>query len=263
MGQRKGIILAAGKGSRMRSDLPKVLHEINGKPMVLYSIDVLRGLGVDDIILVVGYKNELIEQRLKGVPNVRFALQAEQKGTGHAVMQAAPLLQGYDGEVFVIYGDMPLLKPETLRQLPERLAAEQAAAVLLTLTMDNPPEFGRIVRNAQRGVQRIVEVRDASPEIFAINEVNVGVYLFRAPLLVQALSQITDSNAQREYYLTDVVEVLARQGQRVVTVPVEELDEVMGVNAQYQREYAERLDDIRHAESMYQLIDAVARMRRR
>lgn len=263
MGQRKGIILAAGKGSRMRSDLPKVLHEIHGKPMILYSIEVLRTVGLDDIVLVVGYKHELIRERLQGVPNVRFALQEQQQGTGHAVMQAIPLLQDYAGEVFVLYGDMPLLKPETLRQMPERLGAEQAAAVLLTLTMENPPEFGRIVRNAQGGVDRIVEVRDATPEILAFNEVNVGVYLFRAPLLFQALTQITNNNAQREYYLTDVVEVLARQGHRVVTVPVEELDEVMGVNAQYQREYAERLEDIRYAESMYQLIDAVARLRRR
>lgn len=262
MGQWKGIILAAGKGTRMRSDLPKVLHEIHGRPMILYSIDVLRTVGLDDIVLVVGYKHELVQERLQGVPNIHFALQAEQKGTGHAVMQAVPLLHGHAGDVFVLYGDMPLLKPETLRQMPERLAAEQAAAVLLTLTTENPPEFGRIVRNAQGGVERIVEVKDASPEILAINEVNVGVYLFRAPLLFQALTRITNNNAQQEYYLTDVVEVLARDGHRVLTVPVEELDEVMGVNAQYQREYAERLDDIRHAESMYQLIDAVARMRR-
>lgn len=263
MGELKGIILAAGKGTRMRSDLPKVLHEINEKPMILYSIDVLRRLGLDDIVLVVGYKHELIRERLQGVPGIRFALQAEQHGTGHAVMQAVPLLQGYTGDVFVLYGDMPLLRAETLRQMPERLVADEAAAVLLTLTVENPPEFGRIVRNARGDANRIVEVRDASAEILAINEVNVGVYLFRAPLLFEALTRITNNNAQHEYYLTDVVEVLTRAGHRVSTVPVEELDEVMGVNAQYQREYAERLPDIQHAESMYQLIDAVARLRRR
>jgi bifunctional N-acetylglucosamine-1-phosphate-uridyltransferase/glucosamine-1-phosphate-acetyltransferase GlmU-like protein len=247
----------------MGSTLPKVLYEINGKPMIHYCVELLESVRVHEIVLVVGYKHELVRDRFQErVGSIRFAIQEQQLGTGHAVMQAETLFAGFDGYVYVIYGDMPLLKPRYLEDLARVTHETGATGAILTLSMPDPPEWGRIVRDSAGNVVRIVEVKDATPEVLAIQEVNVGVYYMHAPALFDALRKIGPANTQKEYYLTDVVEVLAREGLRVSTTLADNLDDVFGINAPYQLEYAGALSHIEYAEGLYQIIDAVAALRR-
>lgn len=254
MRETKAIILAAGKGSRMKSDLPKVLHAVNGKPMIEYSIEKVRSLGIEEVIVVVGYKREQVQETLGGL--VRYAVQDQQLGTGHAVMMARDLLEGFDGNVVVLYGDMPLINPETIRRLIETREQDDAKAALLTIVLDNPPDFGRIVRDEQGRIQRIVEVRDASPQELKIKEVNVGMYCFDCQELLAALESLDNDNAQNEYYLTDVVGIMCDRGLRVETVVTENLEETLGINDPRHLRFAESLSDIKYAESLYELIDA-------
>ena len=218
-GRTTAVVLAAGQGKRMGSDLPKVLHELSGKPLVSHAIDASRQAGADTVVVVVGYRRELVQQALSGA-GVAFAVQTEQRGTGHAVLAAREHLGG-DGDVLVLYGDMPLLTPATLRRLRDVRRATGAAAVALTITLDNPPDFGRIVRDADGRVVEVVKVRDASPEVLAIREVNVGAYCFTARHLLSALERLRSDNAQGEYYLTDVVGILVADGLPVQTVAEE------------------------------------------
>ena len=254
MRETKAIILAAGKGTRMSSELPKVLHKVEGKPMIQHSIEKARAAGVGEIIVVVGYRKELIVELLGD--SVKYAVQEKQLGTGHAVACARPYLAGFEGNVVVLYGDMPLLSPQTIRALIERRDEDEAASAILTIVLDNPPDFGRIVRDGAGQVMRVVEVKDATPEELDIKEVNVGAYCFDCQALLPALGLLRDDNAQSEYYLTDVVEILARQGRRVETVVTPRLEEALGINDPVHRAFAEKLADIRYAESLYELIDA-------
>ncbi len=253
----KALILAAGKGSRMRSELPKVLHEVAGRPMVLYAIDRARDAGIDEVVLVVGYKKEDVMSALQGA-RTTFAVQHEQRGTGHAVMAAAEHLTGFEGNVVVLYGDMPLLGAETIRSLIDRRDETGAAGVALTIELENPPDFGRIVRDAAGEVARIVEVKDCSASELAIGEVNVGAYCFDSEALLDALTGLSDDNAQGEYYLTDVFAAMAAKGLETATVLTANLEEALGVNDPLALAFAEKLGDIRYAESLYELIDATA-----
>ncbi len=261
MRETKAVILAAGKGTRMKSELPKVLHTVEGRPMVQHSIERARAAGVGEVIIVVGYRRDLVMEALQGW-DVRFAVQEEQRGTGHAVAQAREYLEGFDGNVVVLYGDMPLLSEDTIRGLIQRRDRLDAAGVILTIVLDNPPDFGRIVRDQQGRVLRVVEVKDASPEELAIREVNVGAYCFDCQLLLPALDQLRDDNEQGEFYLTDVVEILAREGHQVETVVTPNLEEALGINDPVHLAFAEKLGDIRYAESLYELIDATLAMSR-
>ena len=254
MRKTKAVILAAGRGTRMRSELPKVLHKVEGKPMIQHSIEKARAAGAGEIIVVVGYKKEMIMDFLGD--SVKYAVQEKQLGTGHAVIQACPYLRGFDGNVVVLYGDMPLLSPQTIRRLIERRDETDAAAVLLTTVLDNPPHFGRIMRDEEGRVMRVVEVKDASSEELKIQEINVGAYCFDCQPLLPALEQLRNDNAQREYYLTDVVEVLYHQGKVVETVQTDDIEEALGINDPVHLAFAEKLTDIRYAESLYELIDA-------
>ncbi len=191
------VVLAAGQGKRMGSDLPKVLHPLSGRPLMSYAIANVRAAGADSVVVVVGYRRELVEEALAD-EDVAFAVQTEQRGTGYAVLAAGDHLRG-DGDVLVVYGDMPLLTAATLRRLRERRRETDAAAVALTITLDNPPDFGRIVRDEAGRVRRVVEVRDASAEELAIREVNVGAYCFSGPHLLPALERLRSDNAQGEY----------------------------------------------------------------
>ncbi len=251
------VILAAGRGRRMGSDLPKVLHELDGRPLVQYSIDRARAAGVDEIVLVTGYRRELVEEALAD-QGVRFAVQTEQRGTGHAVLSARDHLADLEGEVVVLYGDMPLLGAETIRSLIDTRRDTMAAAVALTIVTENPPDFGRIIRDERNRVQRVVEVKDANEEELSIKEVNVGAYCFDGPSLLPALDQLRSDNAQGEFYLTDVIGILAAEGRRVETVTAGSLEETLGINDLTHLSFASKLADIRHAESLYDLIDAVA-----
>ncbi|MDP9416341.1 MAG: NTP transferase domain-containing protein [Actinomycetota bacterium] len=260
-GDTTAVVLAAGRGKRMGSDLPKVLHPLSGRPLVSYAIDNVRAAGADRVVVVVGYRRELVEEALRD-SDVAFAVQGEQRGTGHAVLAAREHLHG-DGDVLVVYGDMPLLSAATLRRLRERRSETGAAAVALTITLDNPPDFGRIVRNEHGDVVRVVEVRDASPDELAIREVNVGAYCFSADHLVPALERLRSDNAQGEYYLTDVPGILVADGLRVETIATDDLEETLGINDLLHLAFAEKLSDIRYAESLYGLVDAVGRAARK
>ena len=261
MRETKTLILGAGKGTRMGSDLPKVLHPLLGRPMIEHSIERARTAGIGEVVVVVGYRRELVSEAVEPL-GVRLAVQEEQRGTGHAVVQARPYLEGFDGNVVVLYGDMPLLGSEVIRSLVDKREATGAAAVPLTIRLDNPPDFGRIVRDEQGRVRRVVEVRDANPEELAIKEVNVGAYCFDCPKLLWALSQLRDDNQQGEYYLTDAVGILVDAGETVETVVTERLEETLGINDPFHLSFAEKLEDIRYAESLYELVDATLAMER-
>ncbi len=222
-----GVVLAAGHGKRMRSDLLKVLHPVGGVPMVALVLDALREAGVGRVIAVVGHQREAVRQLLGD--RVEYAVQERQLGTGHALLQARPLID--DGaDAVVLYGDTPLLTPETLARLIRVHREREAAATLLTVTVEDPRGYGRIVRDAAGRFERIVEEADAGPAEKAIREVNPGIYCFRAGPLFAALERVRPDNAQGEYYLVDVIPDLLAGGFRVETVLTEEPLEVQGVN---------------------------------
>jgi len=253
----KAILLAAGKGSRMGGDLPKVLHELDGKPLVTYAIDNARAAGAETVVVVVGYRRDLVMGTLTDM-GVLFAVQTEQRGTGHAVLAAREHLQDGEGDVLVLYGDMPLLSASTLRRLIQRRRQTGAAAAVLTLVIENPPDFGRILRDTDGRVLRVVEVKDADAEQLAIREVNVGAYCFDSRNLLPVLERLRTDNAQGEYYLTDVVGILVQDGHLVETVETVDIEETLGINDLPHLAFAAKLEDIRYAESLYELVDAVA-----
>lgn len=222
----QAIVLAGGKGTRMRSELPKVLHDLHGRSVIRHSIDNVREAGIDDVIVVVGHGRDRVMEHLGD--EVRFAVQEEQLGTGHAVSQALPLLGA--GPVVVCYGDMPFVRPATFRALVEARSQSGVAATILTMELENPPDFGRVVRDERARVRRVVEVWDCAPGELAIKEFNVGVYCFGAGALRWALPRLSDDNAKGEYYLTDVVQVLVEGGWRVESVRTESVEEALGIN---------------------------------
>jgi len=257
------VILAAGQGKRMASDLPKVLHPVDGKPMVIHCIEATMAAGIDDLVVVVGVgRDEVIDAVDDAYEGVEYAFQDEQLGTGHAVMQARAFLDGVDGNVVVLYGDMPLLTANTIRSVVDHRDETGAAAVALTIELENPPDFGRIVRDADGRVTGIVEARDATPEQLAVREVNVGAYCFDTTALLRALDQLGPDNAAGEYYLTDVIGILATAGERVETVVTDHMEEALGVNDPEHLDFAEKMRHIRYAEKMYPRVDALARERR-
>jgi len=257
----RGVILAAERGTRMGSELPNVLHNVAGRPMIAHSIERARLGGIGDILVVVGAEAEAVQLAVTPL-GVRFVVQAEPRGTGHAVAQAAAFLEGFAGNVVVLYGDMPLLAPSTIRSLADKRDRTGAQCVALTIELDNPPAFGRIVRDGAGRVTRVVEASDASADELAIREVNVGAYCFDGPALLWALERLRNDNAQAEYYLTDVVEILVQAGKRVETVAAGTLEETLGVQDPAHLAFAEKLGDTRYAESMYELIDAASAMER-
>jgi bifunctional UDP-N-acetylglucosamine pyrophosphorylase/glucosamine-1-phosphate N-acetyltransferase len=231
----------------MGSDLPKVLHQLHGTSLIQHAVDHVREAGIGEVIVVVGYGRDLVMEQLGS--QARFAFQEQQLGTGHAVQQALPLLAGATGSVVICYGDMPLLRPTTIRSLIDAQSQPGVAGAILTVVVDDPPDFGRIVRDPSGRPTKVVEVKDCTPEELAIKEVNVGVYCFDAEALRWALGRLTNDNAQHEFYLTDVVEILASAGQRVETVRTDNLAETLGINDRAQLELAQRFRDMMYAES--------------
>ena len=222
------IILAGGKGTRMGSDLPKVMHELRGRTLIRHAIDNVRKAGLGDVIAVVGHRRDLVMEHLDGL--ARLAVQEEQLGTGHAVLAALPLFEDSNGPVFVCYGDMPFLDPATIRETIDVMPRQDAAAAILAITSDDPPPYGSVVCDWRGRVLRVVEVGDCNPEELRIKEVNVGVYCFDAGALRWSLPRLDDTNAQGEYQLTDVVRVLVQGGWRVESVRTEDPTETLGVN---------------------------------
>ena len=229
-----GIILAAGKSTRMKSALPKVLHEVCGRPMIEYVLDAARASGVSRIVAVVGHRADLVQAELSRYSDVEFALQSEQKGTGHAIMMCRDQLASHDGPVLVLAGDTPLLKSESLTGLLKAQFDSNAAAVIGTTDTQANQGLGRIVRDAAGTFDRIVEERDATEEQRKIQEINTGCYAFDSKSLLSALDRIRPDNNQAEYYLTDCPLVLKRDGKPVVAAKVFEVSEAMGVNTRAQ-----------------------------
>ena len=240
MTQIATVILAAGKGTRMKSDLPKVLHGLNNRPMVEYVIDVAEEIASSKIVLIVGHEKERVIETVKQ-REVEFAVQSPQLGTGHAVLQAKPVLNGFDGNVLVLSGDVPLLRPETLRRLIEIHEKEAALATLLTANMEDPTGYGRVVRNRAGFVEKIVEEKDASEDIRKIKEINVGIYVFRTRELFHTLPQVKNDNRQGEYYLPDVLKIYVERGEKVAAVLTDDVEETHGINTVEQLKNAEEI----------------------
>lgn len=247
------LILAAGKGTRMKSALPKVLHTVHGRSLVQHVVERVRLTGVKDIVVVVGYQREQVMAHMG--TDVQYAVQEPQLGTAHAVMMARSYLTGFTGRVLVVYGDMPLINPQSMRRLIDRCQGE-VKAVLLTIILDNPPDFGRVVHGPDGKITRIVEVKDADAQTLAIKEVNVGLYCFENHALLEALDRLSNDNAQGEYYLTDVIESIAGTGGRIETIVAATMEETLGINDPDHLRFAESLSHLDYAESVYPLVDA-------
>ena len=228
MDARYAIILAAGKGTRMKSKLYKVLHPVSGQPMVEHIINRVSETNPDQIITIVGHGAEQVKAQLG--ERSEYALQAEQLGTGHAVLQAASFLQGKEGTTLVISGDTPLLTTETLNNLFEYHQGKNASATILTAQAEDPTGYGRIIRDHIGIVEKIVEQKDTTPEEAMVQEINTGTYCFDNQALFEALNKVGTDNAQGEYYLTDIIEILKDAGKTVAAYQTEDFDESMGVN---------------------------------
>lgn len=223
------IILAAGKGTRMKSDLPKVFHEILGEPMLTYVLKTVEKLAPRKTLLVVGHMRELIMDYYKKLP-VEFVVQDQQLGTGHAVMMAEPQLKDFDGTVLVLAGDVPLISEKTLRRLIEFHEKKGAAVTDLTAILDDAGSYGRVIRQDSGEILKIVEKKDASPEELKIREINTGTFCFDSRILFSALREVRAENAQKEYYLTDTVEIIRRRGLPAFALPTEYPSETLGIN---------------------------------
>jgi len=224
------IILAAGKGTRMKSEMVKVAHEAAGKPIVNHVIDTLNSLSINEINLVIGHQAELVKQ-ITAYARPTYVLQTEQLGTGHAVMQVEPIYHGADDDiVMVLAGDCPLIEANTLKKLMDIHTTSQASASILTTIMADPGNYGRMLRNEKGTVIGIKEAKDCSSEERKINEINTGIYCFQAKTLFDSLKKITNQNAQKEYYLTDVIHILTQEGSTIAAHITQNPAEVIGIN---------------------------------
>ncbi|MCC8169776.1 MAG: bifunctional UDP-N-acetylglucosamine diphosphorylase/glucosamine-1-phosphate N-acetyltransferase GlmU [Oscillospiraceae bacterium] len=233
------IILAAGMGTRMKSNMPKVLHKVCGKPLCRWVIDASTEAGADKVVTVIGHKADAVKEVLGDVCD--FALQSEQKGTGHAVMQAVDFIKDAEGSVVILNGDTPLINAETIKKSLEYHNATGEQETVITAILPDSTGYGRIVRGADGGVLKIVEQKDASDEEKKIKEVNSGMYVFDAQSLVFALNKIQPNNAQGEYYLTDTLEILLKEGKKVGAFAIEDNDEIRGINDRVQLGEAEEI----------------------
>lgn len=229
MSNLKAIILAGGKGTRMNSDLPKVLHKIYDKAMVDYIYNACQGAGYSDIYLVVGHMAEKVMDHLKD-ENVTFCIQKEQLGTGHAVMQVSDYIKD-DDIVFVINGDQPLISSDTIKSLTTFVQEGNYGGAVLAATIDEPGSLGRVIRDKKGNLARIVERKDCTPTEEKTKEINVGVYCFKGGLLKEALTKLDDNNAQNEYYITDIPMHIMKKGYNFGVYPLPDISEFQGINS--------------------------------
>ncbi len=233
----KVIILAAGKGTRFKSEFPKVLHKILGKPMLWYIIKAAEKAEANEIVVIAGYKRNLIEKFLEEENlKVKTVFQKEQLGTGHAVLCTEEVFKNYDGKVVVLNGDTPLIKPEDIKNL----VSIESDMVILTGETETPSGYGRVIRNGGE-VLRIVEEKDATDEEKEVKEINSGIYAFRAKPLFEALKSLKNDNAQGEYYLPDVLKIFKEKGLKVKAIKTEDFNSIMGVNNRYELSRAEKI----------------------
>ncbi len=230
MSQRLAIVMAAGQGTRMKSDLPKVLVPVCGRPMIDFVLDALRRAGVDRIVIVVGHKSHLVREHLEGQDDLTFVEQTEQLGTGHAVMMCREQLASHDGAALVVAGDSPMMQTDSIATLFEHFDQQQPACILGTGYHEDPTGLGRIVRDQNGNLQEIVEEKDATEEQRKITEVNLSCYVFNAADLLWSLERLENSNAQREYYLTDCPRILMDSGKQVRAADVLKPCESLSVN---------------------------------
>lgn len=223
------LILAAGLGKRMKSDLPKVIHRINGKELVKYVISQATDTGSDEIWLIIGHKGELVREATKDL-GVNYVEQKEQLGTGHAVMQAEKVLEGKSGDILILCGDVPLLRSETLINMRKFHKSSGAVATVLTTEFNDPFGYGRIIKDNKGNILRIVEQKDASEEEKSVKEINSGVYIIDKNELFSSLKHISSDNAGGEYYLTDVIGILTGQNKKVSTFLTHDNTEIQGIN---------------------------------
>lgn len=245
------IILAAGKGTRMNSDLPKVLHEVCGRPMVSHVLDVCRAVGCDRLITVIGHQADLVRERLGqngDAENVVWVEQTEQLGTGHAVMVCEDQLQDLEGPVLVVAGDGPLLRAHTLADLIETHLAEGAACTLATSILPDPGRYGRILRDDDGNLTGIVEYLDATEDQRAIHEVNVSLYCFDAAALRSVLGRLTNDNSKGEYYLTEALELLGEDGGKLAAVAAVPPEDTISINTVDELEEVNRIMAARQGE---------------
>jgi bifunctional UDP-N-acetylglucosamine pyrophosphorylase/glucosamine-1-phosphate N-acetyltransferase len=233
------IILAAGKGERMKSPLPKVLHQICSRPMLGYVLDLVKELKVKDFTVVLGYKHEDVKKFLE--PKTKTALQKKILGTGDAVKVALASLRGFKGTVVVLYGDNPLLKKETIDKLVDHHLETKAGATLLTAKLDKPFGYGRILRDKYNSLCGIVEEKDADDFQKGIKEINTGILCFDKDKLVESLKQVRPNNAKKEYYLTDVIDILYKKGDLVETVEISDVNEALGINSRVELAVANKI----------------------
>ncbi|MBI5044174.1 MAG: bifunctional UDP-N-acetylglucosamine diphosphorylase/glucosamine-1-phosphate N-acetyltransferase GlmU [Nitrospirae bacterium] len=234
------IILAAGLGTRMKSNLVKILHPLAGMPMLAYTLDLAKSLKPEKIVAVIGHQAEKVKDTFSDY-DVNWAIQKEQKGTGHAVMQAKNALNNFNDTVIVLSGDTPLLKKETISELIKSHKSKGSRVAILTTEIDNPYGYGRVIINANGKVERIVEEKDASETIKKIMLINTGIYAFDKEFLFNALSEIKPNNTQGEYYLTDIIGIAAKRGLEINAVKAKDSDEVMGINTRLELARAEKI----------------------
>lgn len=237
MNKTVAVVLAAGLGTRMKSKIPKVLHKVAGVPMVCHVVNALREAGIDDIILVLGHGGQMVEDQVG--PGLQFVYQHEQLGTGHALLQALPILEQYqEGQCLVVCGDTPLLRGTTLQMLLQEHQRNGSVATVLTACLADPTGYGRVVKKGA-AICKIVEEKDADSEEKAISEINTGTYCFSTKILAKSLKALTPANAQGEYYLTDVIKILVEEGEKVQALRLADTTEALGINNRIQLACAE------------------------
>jgi len=241
MAERVAIILAAGVSSRMNTQLPKVLHEVCGRPMLAYVLDACREVGVAKMYVVVGFGADQVEQQFAQDEDIIWVQQDEQLGTAHAVMCCKEYIEDFEGETLILCGDGPLVRAEMLSTLVGKHQMEQSAATLATAVLDDPTGYGRIIRDRYGNIQGIVEDTDCTREQLAINEINPSYYLFHNQILFEAVEQVKPDNVKKEYYLTDAVSRIIATGHKVVAVTAVRPEEAVGVNSRAQLSVASKI----------------------
>ena len=233
------VILAAGKGTRMNSDLPKVLHKLQSKPLIDYVIDESELLNPKEIILVVGFKKDYIIEHTAKRINLKYATQMKQLGTGHAVLQTSELLKNKKGHILILYGDVPNIKASTLQPIIDDHILTNRDLTLITAEIDDPAGYGRIIRDKNGSLLKIVEEKDCNDYEKKIKEWNPGIYIFKIPEVFEVLNNISTNNASKEYYLTDAIGIAQQSNMQIKAIKIADSNEVIGVNTTYQLEKLE------------------------